>query len=119
MEDNKSITTIDEYIAQFPAEIRARLESLRKVIRETAPEANEKISYNMPTFTLNGNLVHFAAHKSHIGFYPTPSGIEVFKDKLSEYNSSKGAVQFPNSKPLPLELIKEIVSFRVSENTKK
>lgn len=119
MDVNKSIATIDEYIAQFPPEIRIRLESLRKVIREAAPEAGEKISYNMPTFTMNGNLVHFAAHKTHIGFYPTPSGIEAFSDKLSEYKSSKGAVQFPHNKPLPFELIKEIVEFRVSENKQK
>jgi uncharacterized protein YdhG (YjbR/CyaY superfamily) len=118
MEENNSISTIDEYIAQFSTEIQERLQSLRKVIKETAPAATEKISYRMPTFYLNGNLVHFAAHKSHIGFYPSPSGIEVFKDKLLDYKSSKGAVQFPNSKPLPFELVREIVAFRVSENTK-
>jgi uncharacterized protein YdhG (YjbR/CyaY superfamily) len=119
MKDITGITTIDDYIALFPPEIQTRLESLRRAIRETAPEAGEKISYNMPTYTLNGNLVHFAAHKTHIGFYPAPSGIETFKDKLSEYKSSKGAVQFPYNKPLPYDLIKEIVAFRVSENTKK
>lgn len=119
MDDNKSIATIDEYITQFPPEIRTRLESLRKVIRKAAPEAVEKISWRMPTFALNGNLVHFAAHKNHIGFYPGANGIEVFKGKLSEYKSSKGAVQFPHSKPLPLELVREIVAFRVSENKQK
>ena len=119
MEDMKSIITIDDYIALFPSEIQIRLKSLRKVIRDAAPEAGEKISWRMPTFTLNGNLVHFAAHKNHIGFYPGASGIEVFKEKLSEYKSSKGAVQFPNSKPLPYDLIKEIVTFRVTENTEK
>ena len=119
MEDIKSINTIDDYIAQFPPEIRPRLESIRKVIREAAPEASEKISYNMPTFTQKGNLVHFAAHKNHIGFYPAPSGIEAFQGELSEYKSSKGSVQFPNNRPLPLELIRKIVAFRVSENTKK
>lgn len=118
MEDNKSITTIDEYIAQFSPEIREILHSLRKVIRETAPDAGEKISYQMPTFTLNGNLVHFAAFKNHIGFYPAPSGIEAFKDKLAVYKTSKGAVQFPIGKPLPFDLIKEIVAFRVLENNK-
>lgn len=118
MEDNKSITTIDEYIAQFSPEIQEILQSLRKVIRETAPDAGEKISYQMPTFTLNGNLVHFAAFKNHIGFYPAPSGIEAFKEKLTEYKYSKGAVQFPISKPLPFDLIKDIVAFRVSENKK-
>lgn len=117
--ENNNIKTIDDYIAQFPPETRSRLESIRKVIRETAPSSGEKISWSMPTFTLNGNLVHFAAHKSHIGFYPGPSGIEVFKDKLTEYKSSKGAVQFPNDKPLPLDLIREIVAFRVLENTKQ
>jgi uncharacterized protein YdhG (YjbR/CyaY superfamily) len=118
MEEKQNIDTIDQYIAQFPPEIRSRLESIRTVVRETAPEASEKISYNMPTFTLNGNLVHFAAHKSHIGFYPTPSGIEKFKEKLKAYHYSKGSVQFPNDKPLPLDLVKDIVSFRVSENKK-
>lgn len=116
MEDNKSITTIDAYIAQFSPEIQEKLQSLRKSIRETAPDTGEKISYGMPTFTLNGNLVHFAAYKTHIGFYPTPSGIEAFKEKLSEYKYSKGAVQFPISKPLPFDLVQEIVAFRVSEN---
>lgn len=118
MEDFINITTIDEYIAQFSPDIQGRLESLRNAIREAAPEANEKISWRMPTFTLNGNLVHFAAHKNHIGFYPGPSGIEFFSEKLSEYKNSKGAVQFPNNKPLPFDLIKEIVFFRVSENIK-
>jgi len=116
MEDNKSIKTIDEYIAQYSPEIQEKLQALRKVIRETAPDAGEKISWQMPTFTLNGNLVHFAAHKTHIGFYPGPSGIEAFKVNLSAYKYSKGAIQFPNSKPLPFDLIREIVSFRVSEN---
>jgi len=118
MEYNKDINTIDEYIEQCSPEIQGKLKSLRKVIRETAPDAVEKISWKMPTFTLNGNLVHFAAHKNHIGFYPGPSGIEVFKDKLSEYKNSKGAVQFPNDKPLPFDLIREIVAYRVTENTK-
>lgn len=118
MEEDNNIKTIDEYIAQFPAEIQERLQSLRKVIREAAPGAGEKISWRMPTFTLKGNLVHFAAFKHHIGFYPGANGIEMFKDKLTEYKSSKGAVQFPLDKPLPFELVREIVKFRVSENTK-
>lgn len=116
MEDKKSITTIDEYIAQHSPEIQDILQLLRKVIRETAPDAVEKISYGMPTFYLNGNLVHFAAYKTHIGFYPAPSGIEAFKEKLPAYKYSKGAVQFPISKPLPFDLVREIVAFRVSEN---
>lgn len=116
--DNKMVNTIDEYIAQFSPEIQEKLQSLRKVIRETAPDAGEKISWAMPTFTLNGNLVHFAAHKNHIGFYPGPIGIEAFKESLTDFKYSKGAVQFPYSKPLPFDLIREIVAFRVSENTK-
>jgi len=120
MEESKNTPkTIDEYIQQFPSDIQEKLQSIRKVIRDTAPEATEKISYQMPTFYLNGNLVHFAAHKSHIGFYPGPSGIENYQERFSEYKSSKGAVQFPFSKPLPFDLIKEIVSFRVSENSKE
>jgi len=111
--------SIDEYIMQFPPEVQQILQKLRKVIKESAPDARETISYQMPTFVLHGNLVHFAAYKNHIGFYPTPSGIEAFKDKLSEYKGAKGSVQFPIEKPLPYELIAEIVKFRVVENTKK
>lgn len=92
---------------------------MRRVIKESAPDAEEKISWRMPTFVLHGNLVHFAAHKNHIGFYPGSSGIDAFKDKLSEYKGSKGAVQFPIGKPLPYELISEIVKFRVAENTEQ
>lgn len=113
MEENKSI---DEYILNFPPEVQEKLKTLRKVIKESAPEAEEKISYQMPTFVLHGNLVHFAAYKSHIGFYPAPSGIEAFKKELSEYKNSKGSVQFPIEKPLPYELISKIVKFRVLEN---
>ena len=120
MEENKiTYKSIDEYILQFPLEVQEKLKMLRKVIKESAPDASEKISYQMPTFFLHGNLVHFAAYKKHIGFYPTPSGINTFKDELSEYKSSKGAVQFPLDKPLPYELIREIVKFRVVENKKK
>lgn len=110
--------SIDEYIASFPEETRVKLEQMRGTIKAAAPEAQEKISYQMPTFYLHGNLVHFAAHASHIGFYPTPSGIEAFKDKLTIYKSSKGAVQFPADEPLPLDLVSEIVRFRVGENLK-
>jgi uncharacterized protein YdhG (YjbR/CyaY superfamily) len=118
LEENKGdYATTDEYIAQFPAEIRAMLEKMRSTIKESAPGAVEKISYQMPAFVLHGNLVYFAAHKEHIGFYPTPSGIDAFKDELSRYKSSKGAVQFPIDEPLPLELIGRIVKFRVAENT--
>ena len=118
MEGN-NIKSIDDYILQFPDEVQKILESLRKVIQEAAPEAKEKISYQMPTFYFYGNLVHFAAHKKHIGFYPTASGIATFKEKISAYKSSKGAVQFPLDMPLPFELISEIVTFRVAENSKK
>ena len=90
-----------------------------EAIKESAPDAEEKISYQMPTFALHGNLVHFAAHKNHIGFYPTPSGIEAFKDELSEYKWAKGSVQFPLEKPLPYDLVSKIVKFRVAENIKR
>ena len=92
---------------------------LRNLIRQTAPEASEKISYQMPTFYLNGNLVHFAAHKAHIGFYPTPSAITRFAADLKPYQTSKGAIQFPVDHPLPKNLIKKIVEFRVKENMQK
>ena len=108
--------SIDAYIATFPEDIRALLQALRATIRAAAPEAEEKISYQMPTFFLRGNLVHFAAFKQHIGFYPTPSGIEAFKPELSAYQVSKGAVRFPIDRPLPMELISKIVRFRVAEN---
>ncbi len=117
--DGKKHTTIDDYIHSCPEEIQTSLQELRRLIRDTAPEATEKISYLMPTFYLNGNLVHFAAHANHIGFYPTPSGISHFKKELSGYVTSKGAVQFPLQHPLPLNLIKKIVKFRVQENKGK
>jgi uncharacterized protein YdhG (YjbR/CyaY superfamily) len=99
--------------------IQAILEDLREAIREVAPQAKEAISYQMPTYKLNGNLVHFAAHANHIGFYPAPSAIIAFKDKLGSFKTSKGAVQFPIDKPLPIDLIKEMVNFRVKENLNK
>lgn len=117
MEENK-IESIDEYILNFPPEIQGILENLRKVIKKSAPESKEKISWQMPTFVLHGNLVHFAAFKKHIGFYPAPSGIIAFKDELSEYKQGKGSIQFPLEKPLPYELISKIVEFRVAENIK-
>lgn len=120
MEENKiTYNSIDQYISQFPPEIQEILHTLRKVIREAAPEAEEKISYQMPTFALHGNLVHFAAHKKHIGFYPAPSGIDAFKQELSQYKGAKGSVQFPLDKPLPYDLISRIVKFRVVENVNK
>lgn len=115
-ETSNEYNDIDGYIALYPPEIQEKLQAIRKVIQEEAPEASEKISYRMPTFFLNGNLVHFAAFKNHIGFYPCPSGITNFAERFSEYPSSKGAVQFPLDKPLPFELIREVVRFRVGEN---
>jgi uncharacterized protein YdhG (YjbR/CyaY superfamily) len=111
--------SIDEYIGMFPVGIQAKLETVRATIRTAAPDAEERISYQMPTFYLKGNLVHFAALKNHIGFYPTPSGIEAFAEETSKYVSTKGAIQFPLDQPLPLELISKIVTFRVNENLKK
>ncbi len=115
----KQFKTVDEYIDAFPEDVRAILNELRQTIKETAPEARETISYQMPTFTLNGNLVHFAAFKQHIGFYPTPTGIDAFKEDLSRYKGAKGSVQFPIDQPLPLPLIRRIVEYRVQENLKK
>ena len=120
MEENKNTNKlIDEYILNFPAEVQEKLKSLRKVIKESAPDAEEKITYQMPTYALHGNLVHFAAYKNHIGFYPTPSGVDAFKEELSEYKLAKGSVQFPLDEPLPNELISKIVKFRVAENIAK
>lgn len=117
--NNAKAENIDEYIDQFPPGIQEILREVRQTIREAAPQAREKISYQMPTFDLHGNLVHFAAHREHIGFYPTPSGIEAFEGELSSYESSKGAVRFPIDEPLPLDLISRIVAFRVEENRQK
>lgn len=111
--------SIDEYIATFPEDIQAILQSLRATIRAAAPDAEERISYLMPTFALNGNLVHFAVLKNHIGFYPTPSGIDAFPQELAKYRSTKGAVQFPINQPLPLEVISKVVTFRVAENRER
>ena len=113
---NKTYTTIDEYIAQFPPEIQARLVEMRAVIKATAPQVSEKISYQMPTFYLKGNLVHFAVHKTHIGFYPAPSSIVHFIDELAGYEYSKGAIRFLLNQPTPLDLVQRITAFRVEEN---
>ena len=112
-------TTIDEYLATFPAEIQKKLEEVRATIKAAAPEALEKISYQMPTFYLHGNLVHFAAYKKHIGFYPAPSGVVAFENELSQYETSKGAIQFPLDEPIPLDLIRKITIYRVAENLKR
>ncbi len=106
---------IDAYMDGFPAETQALLRRMRELIRSEAPEATEKISYAMPTFFLRGNLVHFAAYAGHIGFYPAPSGIEAFTPELESYKHAKGSVQFPLDKPLPEDLIRRIVRFRVDE----
>lgn len=120
MEGNKVIfASIDDYISKYSSEVQAILQKVRKVIKESAPEAEEKISYQMPTFALHGNLVHFAAYKNHIGFYPAASGIEAFKHELAEYKGAKGSVQFPIEKPIPYELISKIVKFRLAENLER
>ena len=111
--------TIDEYIKASPENIQIILEKMRQIIRKAAPWAIEVISYQMPAFKLNGNLVYFAAFKNHIGFYPTSSGIDTFKNELSSYKKSKGSVQFPLDKPIPYDLVEKIVLFRVKENLAK
>ena len=110
------LATVDDYIAGFSPEVQEILEEVRKTIRAAAPDATETVSYGIPTFKLNSNLVHFAAFKNHIGFYPAPSGIARFKKELAGYESAKGSVRFPLSSPIPLTLIAKIVKFRVKEN---
>jgi uncharacterized protein YdhG (YjbR/CyaY superfamily) len=117
MATRPAASAIDEYIAEFPPETRAMLEEMRALIRASAPDATETISYAIPTFDLNGHLVHFAGFKHHVGFYPTGRGVEAFKDELAPYRSGKGSVQFPIGKPLPADLIWRIVEFRVEQNT--
>lgn len=119
MDSKSTPNTIDDYIANFPEDVQAILQELRATIREAAPDAAEAISYQMPTFKLKGNLVHFAAYKNHIGFYPVPTGLAAFEEELSVYKSGKGSVQFPIDKPMPLDLIRRIVNFRVAENLEK
>ena len=114
--NNADITSIDAYIALFPPDVQNLLQTVRATIKAVAPEAEEKISYQIPTFALKGNLVHFAAYKNHIGFYPGASGIRTFTQELANYQTSKGTVQFPLQEPLPLALIRDIVQFRVVEN---
>ncbi len=113
-----AISTIDEYIQGFPAEIQDPLRIIRDIVKAMAPEAIEKISYGIPTFFLNGNLIHFAAFKNHIGLYPAPSGISNFKKELEPYKKGKGSIQFPLDQALPADLIRRIVRFRVEENQK-
>ena len=118
-ESDETVTTIDDYIAGHPPKIRARLAAMRRTIRKHAPEAEEKISYRIPTFYLGGNLVHFAAFNRHVGFYPGAAGIAAFQDALAPYKSAKGSVQFPHDEPLPLELVAEIVRFRVAQQASR
>jgi uncharacterized protein YdhG (YjbR/CyaY superfamily) len=114
---NRQFKTIDEYIGTFPTELQNVLQTLRQTIRKAAPGAVEAISYQMPTFKLNGrNLVHFAAWEHHIGFYPTPSGVASFEKDLARYTQGKGSVQFPLDEPMPLGLVERIVAFRVKES---
>jgi uncharacterized protein YdhG (YjbR/CyaY superfamily) len=119
MKSESPTDTIDAYISGFPENVQDILQKIRRIISDAAPDAEEAIKYQIPTFVLGGNLVHFAAFEKHIGFYPTPSGIEQFKDALSAYNSAKGSVQFPLDFPIPYDLIKRIVRFRVKENRDK
>ncbi|MEI7603801.1 MAG: DUF1801 domain-containing protein [bacterium] len=119
MQSKQTFTTIDEYIVLFPENIQKLLKKMRSVIHKAAPKAEEAIAYQMPTFKLNGNLVHFAAFKNHIGFFPTPSGIEPFKKELNDFVTSKGTIQFPYDKPIPYDLVTKIVKHRVEENEKK
>lgn len=116
---NTAITTIDAYIATFPVSTQTLLQQMRNTITKAAPKAEEAISYGMPTFKLQGNLVHFAGYKNHIGFYPAPSGIEAFAEELKKYKTSKGAIQFPIDEKLPLTLVTKIVKFRAKENEAK
>lgn len=117
---NKNVpVTIDEYIAGFPKNVQEILEQVRATIKKAAPGAEEKINYGIPTFILNGNLVHFGGFQNHVGFYPTPLGTEAFEEELSVYKSGKGSVQFPLDQPMPLNLISRIVKFRVLQNSKK
>lgn len=117
IEYTKKFTNIDEYIAMFPDDVQIKLQELRKVIKEIAPDASEAISYQMPTFKLAGrNLIHFAAYKHHIGLYPASSGVSEFKNELASYKTSRGAIQFPIDKPIPFDLVRRITKFRVAEN---
>jgi len=116
MQEKTPSATIDEYIAGYPADVQAILQQIRQTIREAAPDAQEMVNYGVPTFTLHGNLVHFGASKNHIGFYPTPGGIAHFQEELAGYKTAKGSVQFPYRRPIPYDLIRRIVAFRVEEN---
>lgn len=117
--DQTQFETVDDYIAAFPEAVQEKLQALRQTIKDAAPDAQETIKYAIPTYVYHGNLVHFAAFKTHIGFYPTPSGTEAPIEGLAAYRTSKGTLQFPLSEPLPLDLIGQVVAWRVQENLKK
>lgn len=120
MADKPSTGVIDAYIAEFPDQTQKLLKEIREIVRSIAPDATETISYAIPTFDLNGkHLVHFAGFAKHVGFYPVPSGMAAFEEELKVYKRGKGSVQFPLDKPLPVDLIRRIVEFRVAENTRK
>jgi uncharacterized protein YdhG (YjbR/CyaY superfamily) len=119
MANRSTAGSIDEYIAEFPAHTQEVLQELRALIRASAPDATETISYAIPTFDLNGHLVHFGGFKNHVGLYPTPRGMEAFEEELAPYKSGKGSAQFPLDKPLPVDLIRKIVELRVEQNTRK
>ena len=119
MDANTKFETVDQYISGFIPSTQTKLRQLRSVIRKTAPQAEECISYNMPTYKMNGPLVYFAGYKNHIGFYPLTTVLKVFKDELTSYKQSKGTVQFPLDKPIPLDLVRRMVSFRIKENQEK
>src|SRR5215467_39711 len=120
MQPNSKVAgDIDEYIQQFPANVQATLQKLRAAIKKTAPKAEEVISYQMPAFKYHGMLVYFAGYKNHIGFYPTSSPMKVFRDRLTNYKTSKGAIQFPIDQAIPQTLVKDIVKFRIKENLEK
>ena len=111
--------TIDGYISGFPKDTQGILQQIRATIKSAAPDAKEAIKYAIPTFILNGNLVHFGGYKNHIGFYPAPSGMKPFEKELEKYKTGKGTLQFPLDKPIPLDLIAKIVKFRVKENLER
>ena len=116
MDEKAEVTTVDQYISQYPAEVQERLNQMRITIRAAAPDAAEILSYGMPAYAQEGNLVYFGAAKAHIGFYPTPLGIETFADEFAAYNGNKGSVQFPFDQPLPLDLVRRVTESRVQQN---
>jgi uncharacterized protein YdhG (YjbR/CyaY superfamily) len=119
VDEKTEITTVDQYIGQFPADVQERLIQMRDTIRAAAPDAQEILSYGMPAYAQAGNLVYFGAAKAHIGFYPTPQGVETFAEEFSAYKGNKGSVQFPNNQPLPLDLVRRVTESRVEQNLAK